>query len=146
MCDYLAKHVEARHLVTLKEKGLILRLNNVDNISSIYWDFKKIYSRKLKLHLEKKKKCLPHIMALFEKKGLLKKVGVGIRSDEKYLKYEVKNSKIWGSLSKKYSVQRNSRTSAPPRKPVHQVFLLSLVRAVYVGWLFARIILLNLNN
>ena len=151
VCDHLAKHAEAQHLVTLKEKGLILRFTNVDKINSIYWEFKKGDSRKWKLHLQIKKKCLKKIMAKFEEKGLVKNVGAGIKCDEKYLeyevknstiwgslskKYEVKNSKIWGSLSKKYSVQRNPLAGTLPINKHLQVFFSSsLFCAVYVNCL-----------
>jgi hypothetical protein len=127
VCDHLAKHAEAQHLVTLKEKGLILRFTNVDKINSIYWEFKKGDSRKWKSHLQKKKKCLKKIMEKFEKKGLVKNVGAGIKCDEKYLEYEViKNSTIWGSLSKKYSVQRNPLAGTQSINKHLQVFFLQV--------------------
>jgi hypothetical protein len=131
VCDHLAKHAEARHLVTLKEKSRILRFINIHKINSIYWEFKKGDSRKSKLHFQKKKKYLKNIMAKFEKKSLVKKVGAGIKCDEKYLEYEVKNSELSGSLSKKYSVQRNPCDCTLQDQ---QVFFSSLLCAVYVNW------------
>ena len=126
VCGHLAKDVEARRLVTLKEQGLILRFNNVDIISSIYLDFKNEDSRKSKFVWKKNNKNLEDIMARFEEEGLLEKVSAGIKRDEKYLKYKVKNDKIWSSLSKKYSVQRISRASALSREHL-QVFLFKFI-------------------
>ena len=107
VCGHLANHDDARHLVKLKEDRCILRFNDVDKISSIYSDFKeangKILNRDLKNRRDNFKKI---IKEQFEKGGLLKKVGKGTEYGKEYLKYEIKDSELWHSLTTKYSVQR----------------------------------------
>lgn len=110
VCGYLAKHVEARHLVKLKEDRSILRFNDIHKISSIYCDY--VYEEKgktLKRDLKSRRDNFLKIMVQLENDGLLKNVGSGKDYDKEYLKYEVKNSEMWHSLTKNYSVQRNTR-------------------------------------
>ena len=110
VCGHLAKHVEARHLVKLKEYRSILRFNDIDKISSIYCDY--IYKEKgktLKRDLKSRRDNFLKIIGQLENDGLLKNVGSGKDYGKEYLKYEVKNSEMWHSLTKNYSVPRNPR-------------------------------------
>ena len=49
-----------------------------------------------------------------ENDGLLKNVGSGKDYDKEFLKFEVKNSEMWHSLTKYYSVLRNPRMVIRP--------------------------------
>ncbi len=109
VCGYLANHADVRQLVKLKENRYVLRFNDVGEITSIYCDFKEANGRKLKRALEKRRDNFKNIMSQFEKAELLIKVGGGIEYGKEYLKYEIKNSELWHSLRRNYSVQRNPR-------------------------------------
>ena len=110
VCGYLANHVEARHLLKLKEDRSILRFNDIDKISSIYCDYI-LYEkgRTLKRDLKSRRDNFLKIMVQFENDGLLKNIGSGRDYGKEYLKFEVKNSELWHSLTKEYSVWRNPR-------------------------------------
>lgn len=110
VCDYLAKHAEARYLLKLKEDGLrLLRFNNIDKITWIYCDYKeKYHSRILSRDFKKRKDNFKNIIAPLEKEGSLKKVGNGTEFGKEYLKYEIKKNELWHLLTRNYSVQRKS--------------------------------------
>ncbi|CAB4012140.1 Hypothetical predicted protein, partial [Paramuricea clavata] len=108
VCGHLAKHVEARHLVKLKEDRFILRFNDIDRITSIYCDY--IYKEKgktLKRDFKNRRDNFLKIVGQLESDGFLKNVGSGKDYDKEFLKFEVKNSGMWHSLTKNYSVPRN---------------------------------------
>ncbi len=96
-------------MVKLKEDrdGYFLRFNDVEKITSIYCDFKQANGKGLKRDLSKRKDNFKKIIKeQFEKLGKLEKVGQGTERGKEYLKYEIKDSKLWQSLTTKYSVQR----------------------------------------
>ena len=96
-------------MVTLKLKEnsqrTLLRFNDIDRISLIYCDLLEeqngTISRK---KLKKRKNLFKKLVAPLEKKGLLHPVGRGMEYCKEYLKYEVKDSKLWESLAKNYTV------------------------------------------
>ncbi len=114
VCGYLANHADVRQLVKLKEDRSVLRFNDVDKITCIYCDYKQANGKTLKRDLKKRKDNFKNIMSQFERDGLLKRVGGGTDYDKEYLKYEIKDRKLWLSLTRNYSV---------PRKPRMQVFI-----------------------
>ncbi len=109
VCGHLANHDDVRHLVKLKEDRCILRFNDVDKISSIYSDFKEANGKILIRDLKNRRDNFKKIMSQFEKGGLLKKVGGGIDYDKEFLKFEIKDSGLWCSLTSNYSVQGKPR-------------------------------------
>ncbi len=96
-------------MVKLKENGFVICFNDVDKITIIYCDFKEGKGRKLSRDPKKRKDNFKNILSQLEKEGSLEKVGNGKEYGKEYLKYEIKNSAMWHSLTRNYSVQRKSR-------------------------------------
>ncbi len=122
VCGDLANHAEVRHLVKLNEdcNGCFLRFNDVEKITSIYCDFKQANGKGLTRDLSKRKDNFKKIIKKqYDELGKLEKVAHGTERGKEYLKYEIKDSKLWQSLTTKYSVQR---------KPDMQVLLAILLK------------------
>lgn len=114
VCDHLAKHVEARNLVKLKEdKGCFLYFNDIDRMSLIYCDFKEqVESKNLNGNAKSGKDGLKNTLALSEKDGSMMKVASGKdhKRHTEYLKYEIMNSELRHSLRKNFhAIQKNRR-------------------------------------
>jgi hypothetical protein len=99
-------------LVKLKENSqrTVLRFNDIDRISLIYCDSIEENGTMSRRKLKKRNTKFKNLVAPLEGKGLLQLVGEGEDYGKKYLKYQVKDSKLWDSLAKNYTVQRSPRT------------------------------------
>ena len=106
--DYLANHSEAQQMIKLEEGSQhFLLFNDIERVTEIYCDHKGKTDQDPGRILKKRKDNFKNTVALSEKKGLLEKVGFGTEFGKEYLKYEIKNDKLWDSLKQKYSVSRN---------------------------------------
>ena len=109
LCKYLPEH--GRDLVTLTEENehFVLKLNDVDEISSCYYGFKESTTGKtLRRDPKRRKEIITKSMRDLEKKGFLKKFGDGREYGIPFLKYEVQDDELLDLLKSNYTVQGNA--------------------------------------
>lgn len=111
VCSCLAKHADARNLVTLKgvDKHLFVCFNDMVKINSIHRGFKKGREKNVINVIIRKRDTFEHFMAQLEKEGFLTKTACGKEYGKSYLKYEVKDSEIKELLTKNYSAQNEKK-------------------------------------
>ena len=62
----------------------------------------------LKIDAKCRRDNMLKVLASFEKKKVLVKVGSGKKYSKEYLEYEVKNRELWNLLIRSYKAKRNS--------------------------------------
>ena len=107
MCDYIVKRDDTSSFVALRERNqsFILHLTNIDDLSQLFFDFKKECGVRAPREDPKRMKD-SFLSYLRGNKGLVK-VGSGIDIHTSFLQYRVKDEDLLVSLRRSYPVEGN---------------------------------------